>query len=205
MFAFFFSKISFSPVYFRFLEIFLDAVISNDSSSDSDKFHLVDGTIVSFDQMCAQTFWLFKSFSEKYLIHSSPKYSIPEYKRLFMDVRTILSSISQSTNEMLDQYNISSLDFCALDISYLFTRDRSNEDALLYITSLINTENVHQFIQCTICSILVLLQGMLQQLPSEQAPLFKKRFQALLPNVEMRLILYNTEKLLTTIRNETAQ
>ena len=193
MFAFYFSKLAFDQNFIQFLEILIPTSIKE----INDNLIITSlGESLSHDDFCSKIFWIFKSFAELYII-SSNKMLLPSNKELFLSVKTQLTSISPSTYSMLESRKINDFKFCEHEINSLFLSQRSLMESQLFITSLLSSgSNAQQFISATLCSILVLLQRNLQTIPIEDQSTFNKTFSASLPNLEMRLILFNVENLL---------
>lgn len=139
---------------------------------------------------------------------------VPSLPELFLSIRAQLSSISPSTNSLLETRGIKTLDFCVEDFRSFFVRGRPIGDAQLFITAMIAASNTPQFLAAVLCSLLVLLQSSLQRVPpleenrsqnennnnnnadgGVRLEMFRKVFNTSLPLLDMRLVLYNEEGL----------
>lgn len=275
MFAFHFSKFEFDQNFTRFLEILIPTCIKNIAKNGNEddysvyKFETHLGESLDIDDICSTIFWIFKSFSERFIIApppgsknkinqkarvrptttSSPNNNdnnntensnanvqlapsssfsiadshVPSLPELFLSIRAQLSSISPSTNSLLETRGIKTLDFCVDDFKSFFIRGQPFSDAQLFLTAMISASNTPQFLAAVLCSILVLLQSALQRVPlsneqknqsggngasnenysntsyekedNARIEMFRKIFSTSLPLLDMRLVLYNEEGL----------
>ena len=190
LFSFYFQKLDFDPVSVHFLEIFIKYFILH-VSSDSQTFTASTGSKLTKDQMEALIFWTFKDFFAKFLYSSSTKYLLKG--DLLSKVNNILLFISPSTAAMLEEYEVKSLVFMKSHQNTLFTRERSNNDTALMICAISSAKDPFLFYQCLVAGILVVLQARLQECESLHE--FGETFDALVPNIDIRLILHNGEKI----------
>jgi hypothetical protein len=192
IFSFRFMKFSFQQDFITILEVMLSIFVGQ--PLPDSKFETNLGEVLSFEETSSLLFWSFKSFIESFLV-ASPRCKIPSRPELFLLTKPLLSNVSPSSVTMLEAKKITGFEFCDRDISGLFLRGRSREDAQRFLTALICAESVPQFIECTLCTILVLLQGRLEQVENEEMGTFKALFETLLPSLSIRLILCNVERL----------
>lgn len=149
---------------------------------------------------------------------------VPSLPELFLSIKSQLSSISPSTNSLLETRGIKTLDFCVSDFNHFFVSQRPLNEAQLFITAMLASTNIPQFLAAVLCSLLVLLQSNLQRVPpfedlknsnsassnsaadgsdkessknaiNARVEMFKRIFTTSLPVLDMRLILYNEEGL----------
>lgn len=210
---------------------------STDISNFEFETHL--GEIFNDTEICSTIFWMFKTFSEQFVISKPSKkkenhydetklmsiltshpsgntilnqISKPSLGELFLCVKTQLSIISPSTNDLLENVGIHTLDFCKEDIDAFFIRNKNLSDSQLFLTAMMSSSNIVQFNSSVLSSILVLLQSRLQHSvlnfdsqdlgndfgnPKEasEIELFKTVLETSLGSLDTRLILYNEEGL----------
>jgi hypothetical protein len=169
------------------------SIFVNESLPDS-KFATNLGEVLTFEEMNSLLFWSFKSSVENFVV-ASPRCKIPSRPEFFLLTKSLLSNVSPSSVTMLKAKKIAGFDFCDKDISSLVVRARSREDAQLFSTALICAESVPEFIECTLCIILVLLHGSLEKVENEEMEAFKRLFETLLPCLDIQLVLCNVERL----------
>jgi hypothetical protein len=194
LFAFSFMKLTFDRRFLWILEIIVSIVVREPRETG---FETNTGETLSFEETAALVFWVLKGFLDRFIIRS-PKCRIPSKSDLFLPTKSILSSVSPSTAALLDEKGVTNLDFCERDISRLFLRHRPLAASQLFLTALITNPDPPRFIECTLCSVLVLLHTRLE--PVEDEAGFKQLFEGLLPTIDIRLLLYNVETLLGVLQ-----
>lgn len=193
VFIFSFMKLSFQPIFLTILEIIVSIIVKEPQENG---FETNIGKVLTFEETASLVFWIFRAFLQSFII-SSEKCRIPAKSDLFLPMKSILSSVSPSTAALLDSKGIVSLDFCERDIAGLFLRERPLAACQLFLTAVIMADDPPRFIECTLCSVLVLLHDRLCEVEDENA--FTQLFEKLLPTVDIRLILYNVENLLAVL------
>lgn len=126
------------------------------------------------------------------LVLESKKCAVPQET---MKIKTMLQTISPSTNSMLDDRKIKQLDFVMKDADLFFTQGRKIEEYLLLIFSSIANGDISLFRQNIIAISLVLLQDKLQVIPYDQKTKFEESYSTGLREIDVRTLLYNYERL----------
>jgi hypothetical protein len=193
LFAFSFMKLSFEPVFISVLEIVVSVIVNRPHESG---FETNGGAVLNFEETASLVFWVFKAFLQNFVVPSD-RCKVPVKSDLFLPTKSILSSVSPATAAMLDEKGWASLDFCERDIAALFVRERPLAASQLFLTALIVSDDAPRFVECTLCSVLVLLHDRLEAVGDEAG--FAQLFEKLLPTVDIRLILYNVENLLAVL------
>ena len=191
LFTFYFMKIPFMSDFVTILGVIIPTLLRCKDGG----FETHDGKALDFDEAAERVFWVFKKFAETFML-PGPKRVIPDAGKLFLVVRSILQDISPSTGQMLDDRGVTSMDFCHRDIASLMVRRRDKDSAKLFLTALICTDNIPQFVQYTICTLLVMLQARLQKIPEDENEAFRRAYEDLVPSVDVRLLLFNVENLM---------
>ena len=192
LFTFYFMKIQFQSDFVTVLEVIIPILVK----ASGGKFETHTGKRLEFDEAAEMVFWVFKKFADMFVLEG-PKRVVPDAGKLFLVVRSILADISPSTGQMLDDKGVKSLDFCHRDLACLVAHRRDKDAAKLFLTALICADNVALFIEYSICTLLVMLQARLQKIPNDEVEAFRRVYEELVPSVDVRLLLFNVENLLT--------
>ena len=116
-------------------------------------------------------------------------------------IRSMLSSISASTLEMLNDRSMTSLDFAFYEADSFFAHKRKRLDSLLLTAAAIVSDDITAFRQYGIVVALILAQKKLQEIPVNDAEEFNRRYHEELRGLDTRLLLYNIEKLFAMARH----
>jgi hypothetical protein len=117
-----------------------------------------------------------------------------------LGIRSLLSNMSASTLEMLNDRSITSFEFAFEEAVVNFSRGRSAEDALMLTAAALLSPDLRFFWQHGIAVSLVLLQATLQALPVGNPAAFFEGYVSELRKVDARLLLYNIEKMVASTR-----
>jgi hypothetical protein len=116
-------------------------------------------------------------------------------------IRSLLSNISASTLDMLNDRSITSFDFAFREAVLVFADGRSYEEEILLASAAIASGDFRMFYENGIAASLVLLQEKLQTVPLDRVDEFYRLYAAELRRLDPRLLLHNIERMLASTRH----
>lgn len=165
--------------------------------NQDNTFTTHSGEKIESERVEAIVFILFLEFYFHFVDQNSGVFILRPYYQLFSDTLEILRQQSPSTVELLSQSKIKSFDFLLPIIDSCFSGRELDHWQLLF-TGLISTKAPKKFFPCALASTIILLQQRLFEYPE----LFKDQFIAGLLNIDTRLLLYNTKRLIEITLDE---
>ena len=163
------------------------------AASDGDDFICRNGFKIS---MVDASFLVFSVFSKVYDRVISPVLKDDTLKTLYNDTIELLEEQSPASTQLLCQANVTDFDFLKPCISNFFTDGRRDEDAVTMFTALVSCDDLHLFLRCFISTALVLLHTRLVESAPQTSAAFGDLFVSLLPSVDVRLMLFNSARLI---------
>jgi hypothetical protein len=154
-----------------------------------------DGAELSDEEAESIVFWHAKVIIEK---AAAATFSMLKES---LSIRALLSTISGSTLEMLNDRNVMSFDFAFREAVLLFSNGRPVEDMLLLSAAAIASGDLRAFYQNGIAASLVLLQDKLQVVAMNRTEAFYEAYTEELKGLDVRLLLYNIERMIASTRH----
>lgn len=149
----------------------------------------LDQKTYTYDEMENLLFWKAKELVKRVVASSSTPLKDS------LAIRSLLSSISASTLEMLNDRSMTSLDFAFHEADSFFAHKRHRLDSLLLTAAAIVSDDITSFRQYGIAVALILGQKKLQEIPVNDTNEFNRRYHEEVQSIDARLLLYNIEKL----------
>jgi hypothetical protein len=116
-------------------------------------------------------------------------------------IRSLLSNISASTLDMLNDRSITSFDFAFREAVLVFANGRNYEEEILLASAAIASGDFRMFYENGIAASLVLLQEKLQKVPLEKVDEFYRLYAVELRKLDARVLLHNIERMLASTRH----
>jgi hypothetical protein len=147
-----------------------------------------DGAELSDDEAEATVFW-----HSKVLIEKAAAASFSMLKES-LSIWALLSTISVSTLEMLNDHNVTNFDFAFKEAVLLFSSEREVDATLLLAAAAVASGDLRAFYQNGITASLVLLQERLQVVPINRPGAFCEAYA-------VELLLYNIERMIASTKH----
>jgi hypothetical protein len=153
------------------------------------------GAELGDDEAEALVFWHAKALAER---AAAAAFSMHKES---LSIRALLSTMSPSTLEMLNDRSVISFEFAFREAVLVFSRGRPEDTALLLAAAALACGDLRAFYQNGIVASLVLLQERLQAGPVNQVGQLEEAYSVGLQEIDARLLLYNIERMIASTRH----
>jgi hypothetical protein len=165
------------------------------SDGENGFYHCRDGDRIAYLDAEFGIYSLFVELYERFLNEGGERYELLSVSALFDETMKVLGREAPSTVKLFVDYSVDSFGFLVEDLETFFTKGRSDEDAALLFTAIISADDVALFITCLVAASFILLHSRLEDAPLGRPDAFATLYNSLLLTMSVRLLLFNTGKL----------